>query len=200
MVEKKASDRLLDAAVDKLFDVVVTAIIGGASVAFGVLSGSFARVLDFATNHPFEAFLWSAAFMCAGIVAGLLIRHAISVAHLKRSISEKDAEMEALRAEKDAEIDRLRRNIVGLEDVDRIMRHLPPNFHDILSAIYANGGSMVLPLSGELRGLVNRRVLNGDEGPTGVYTWSLPPGVMDYFDKRVGRPIVAGRPSTTTGA
>ena len=211
MVEKKASDRLLDAAIDKLLDVVVTAIIGGVSVAFGVLSGSFARVLDFATNHPFEAFLWSAAFLCAGIVAGLLIRHAISVAHLKRSISEKDAEMEALRAEKDAEmealraekdaeIDRLRRNIVGLEDVDRIMRHLPPNFHDILSAIYANGGSMVLPLSGELRGLVNRHVLNGDEGPTGVYTWSLPPGVMDYFDKRVGRPIVAGRPSTTTGA
>lgn len=30
MVEKKASDRLLDAAIDKLFDVVVTAIIGGA--------------------------------------------------------------------------------------------------------------------------------------------------------------------------
>lgn len=184
MVEKKASDRLLDAAIDKLFDVVVTAIIGGASVAFGVLSGSFARVLDFATNHPFEAFLWSAAFLCAGIVAGLLIRHAISAAHLKRSISEKDAEMEALRAEKDAEIDRLRRNIVGLEDMDAIMRYLPDNLSRLVDEIHEEGGSVRCPHDSDLNELLSRRVIKCSSDGSGMLTWSLAPGVVKYIKEK----------------
>ena len=173
MVEKKASDRLLDAAIDKLLDVVVTAIIGGASVAFGVLSGSFARVLDFATNHPFEAFLWSAAFLCAGIVAGLLIRHAISVAHLKRSISEKDAE-----------IDRLRRNIIGLEDMDAIMRYLPDNLSRLVDEIHEEGGSVRCPHDSDLNELLSRRVIKCSSDGSGMLTWSLAPGVVKYIKEK----------------
>lgn len=173
MVEKKASDRLLDAAIDKLFDVVVTAIIGGASVAFGVLSGSFARVLDFATNHPFEAFLWSAAFLCAGIVAGLLIRHAISVAHLKRSISEKDAE-----------IAKLRRNIIGLEDMDAIMRYLPDNLSRLVDEIHEEGGSVRCPHDSDLNELLSRRVLKCSSDGSELLTWSLAPGVVKYIKEK----------------
>lgn len=98
--------------------------------------------------------------------------------------AEKDAEMSALRAERDAEIDRLRRNVVGLEDVDSIMRYLPESLGDILATIYASGGSMVLPLGGELRDLVDRRVLRGTEGPDGAWSWSLPAGVMRWFRER----------------
>lgn len=202
MVEKKASDRLLDAAIDKLLDVVVAAIIGGASVAFGVLSGSFARVLDFATNHPFEAFLWSAAFLCAGIVAGLLIRHAISVAHLKRSISEKDAEIASIEsehksemrrkdaeheqaiAEKDAEIAKLRRNIVGLEDMDAIMRYLPDNLSRLVDEIHEEGGSVRCPHDSDLNELLSRRVIKCSSDGSGMLTWSLAPGVVKYIKEK----------------
>lgn len=168
----------------------------------GWFTGSFQAVAAYASDQTrmLQLVSWSAAFLLSGVSIGIVIRHLVSIRQLKNLIERNRSEHAREIAEKDAEIDRLRRNIVGLEDVDRIMRHLPPNFYDILSAIYANGGSMVLPLSGELRGLVNRHVLNGDEGPAGVYTWSLPPGVMDYFDQRVGRPIVAGRPSARTGA
>ena len=101
------------------------------------------------------------------------------------ALAERDAEMSALRAERDAEIDRLRRNVVGLEDVDSIMRYLPESLGDILATIYASGGSMTLPLSAELRELVDRRVLRGAEGPDGAWSWSLPAGVMRWFREKV---------------
>lgn len=102
----------------------------------------------------------------------------------RRACRSRDAEHERALAERDAEIDRLRRNVVGLEDVDSIMRYLPESLGDILATIYANGGSMVLPLGGELRDLVDRRVLRGTEGPDGAWSWSLPAGVMRWFRER----------------
>lgn len=173
---------------------VAKGVVGGVKAALvAALAVICALAWSLWTANPVATVALAIVSMAFGLAVGLAVGW-------RRACKKMDDEHAREIAEKDAEIDRLRRNIVSLEDVDRIMRHLPPNFYDILSAIYANGGSMVLPLSGELRGLVNRHVLNGDEGPAGAYTWSLPPGVMDYFDQRVGRTIVAGRPSATTGA
>lgn len=59
----------------------------------------------------------------------------------------------------------LRRGIVSLEDVSAAMRYLAPSLRAVLDLIRESGGAAVLPMSGELRELVDRRLLRASEGP-----------------------------------
>lgn len=152
----------------------------------GWVTGSFDAVATYASDQTrlLQLVSWSAAFLLSGVALGIFIRHLAAVRQLKRSIKRFHSEMEEMRAEKDAEIDRLRRNIVGLEDVDHIMRHLPENLGAIIVAIRQRGGSVSMPMSAELRDLVNRHLLYGAEGPRGTFSWSLVPGVVKWFEER----------------
>ena len=88
----------------------------------------------------------------------------------------------------------LRRGIVSLEDVSAAMRYLAPSLRAVLDLIRESGGAAVLPMSGELRELVDRRLLRASEGPAGTFTWSLSPGVMRYIEEEerdAGAPVVA---------
>lgn len=83
---------------------------------------------------------------------------------------------------------------MGLEDVGAAMRYLAPSLRAELDLIRESGGAAALPMSGELRELVDRRLLRASEGPAGTFTWSLPPGVMRYLDEEerdAGAPGVA---------
>ena len=43
---------------------------------------------------------------------------------------------------------------------------------------------MSMPMSAELRDLVNRHLLYGTEGPKGTFSWSLVPGVVKWLEER----------------
>ena len=58
---EKASEAVQAAVVGKLVGIVVDGVLLAVAVAWGVLSGSFAIVWEFASEHPHECAAWSAA-------------------------------------------------------------------------------------------------------------------------------------------
>lgn len=99
-------------------------------------------------------------------------------------LAAKDAEHERAIAEKDAEIAKLRRNIVGLEDVDAVMRYLPDNLSRLVDEIYEEGGSVRCPHDSDLNELLSRRVIKRSSDGSGLLTWSLAPGVVKYIKEK----------------
>ena len=155
--------------------------LGGAAVTMvlpalvGWVTGSFQAVASFASDQTklLQLFCWSAAFLMSGVAIGIVVRHVVSVRQLKSVI-----------AEKNAEIAKLRRNIVGLEDMDAIMRYLPDNLSRLVDEIHEEGGSVRCPHDSDLNELLSRRVIKCSSDGSGMLTWSLAPGVVKYIKEK----------------
>ena len=74
---EKAKEAFQAAVVGKLVGIMVDGVLLAAAVAWGVLSGSFATVWEFASAHPYECAAWSAAALFAGAFIGLLLSRLI---------------------------------------------------------------------------------------------------------------------------
>lgn len=184
--------------------------LGGAAVTMvlpalvGWVTGSFQAVASFASDQTklLQLVCWSAAFLMSGVAIGIVVRHVVSVRQLKSAIAEKDAEIASIEsehesemrrkdaeheqaiAEKDAEIAKLRRNIIGLEDMDAIMRYLPDNLSRLVDEIHEEGGSVRCPHDSDLNELLSRRVIKCSSDGSGMLTWSLAPGVVKYIKEK----------------
>lgn len=76
-VREKTSKALQATVINKLVGIIVDGTLLAAVVAWGVLSGSFAIVWEFASEHPRECAAWSAAALFAGAFIGLLLSRLI---------------------------------------------------------------------------------------------------------------------------
>lgn len=85
-IREKAKEALQTAAVGKLVGIMVDGVLLAAAVAWGVLSGSFATVWEFASAHPYECAAWSAAALFAGAFIGLLLSRLIEFGKRARRV------------------------------------------------------------------------------------------------------------------
>ena len=85
-VRDKASEAVQAAVVGKLVGIVVDGVMLAVIVVWGVLSGSFATVWEFASAHPRECAAWSAAALFAGAFIGLLLSRLIEFGKRARRV------------------------------------------------------------------------------------------------------------------
>lgn len=164
-------------AAKKLVDWSVGSVIGNVAwMAFASFigwivnerTGCISVVMKSMAGHEIELAGWTISFVLLGVLAGAVIRNRISIRQLKES---------------DTKIEKLKRGIVGLEEVEGIIRYLPDDMSEQLAYIYAHGGSINAETCGVLQALVKSRLLIMDGITSGVPHWRIAPGAMKYLNE-----------------